>query len=226
MGVAISAADNIDAIQLQEQVSAPAAADATHAKIFAYADGLAIRHAGNAIYVNSQVASLDWKVRRGLPIAAGGGTADVTAFLAAPSINLDVDGETFLASHQLRDDWNYGSDITIGLLVANEIAEDDGDDVSITFQVRGYSDGNTMSDAGQAVTATLNLTGGDEAINVVNKVTGTIDYNHGTYPIEQLDTIVIEGTINLGGAGECTGPLHIISWWLEYTANHLGEATI
>ncbi|HUT21009.1 MAG TPA: hypothetical protein VM366_17795 [Anaerolineae bacterium] len=224
--VAISAADNIDCIQLQEQVSAPAAADATHAKIFAYADGLATRHAGNALYVNSQVASVDWYEIINLPIATGGGTADIAAFLGAPSINLDTDGETFLASVKIPDNWDYSSDLQLVLMVANEIAETDGDDVSITCQIRGYADGDTMSAAGQAVAIAQNLTGGDEAINVVNECTGTIDYNHGTYDIAQLDTMVIECIVNLAGGGECTGPLHVISWWVRYKADHLGEATI
>lgn len=226
MGIDIASAADINAIQLEEQASAPAAADATHAKIYARADGLCIRHAGSGIYVNSQVGSVDWKERKTLPIQTGGGTATIEAFLGAPSINLDADGETFLCSVALPDDWDYSSNMTIGLAVANEIAETDGDDVSITFQVRGYANGETMSDAGQSVAATLNLTGGDEAINVINEVTGTIDYDHGTYPVDQKDWLIIEGTVNLGGGGECTGPLHIIAWWLEYNADHNGEATI
>lgn len=160
-----------------------------------------------------------------LPIAVGGGTADVTVFNGAPSINLDTDGETFLASFEAPKAWSAAADLTLVLMVANEIAEDDGDDVSISGQVRGYADGETTGDAGQAVACALNLTGGDEAINVVNRVTGAIDYNEGTYPIAAGDTVVVECTVNLGGAGEATGPLHVISWWVEYTANKLGTAT-
>jgi hypothetical protein len=160
-----------------------------------------------------------------LPLDAGHGTATVEEFLGAPSINLDADTEEWFFSFEAPNDWDEVSDLTIVWMVANEIAEDDGDDVSFTCQVRGYADGETMSDAGQAVTGTLNLTGGDEAINVVNRVTGTIDYNEGTYPIAAGDTVVVKCAVNLGGGGECTGPLHIIAQWVEYTANKLGTAT-
>lgn len=157
-----------------------------------------------------------------LPIITGGGTSTIEAFNGAPSINLDADTETFYGSFDAPNDWDAASDLTLVLMVANEIAEDDGDDVSIVAQVRGYADGDTTSDAGQSVACTLNLTGGDEAINVVNRVTGTIDYDDGTYDIAAGDTVIVECTVNLGGAGECTGPLHVLAWWVEYTANSLG----
>ena len=157
-----------------------------------------------------------------LPLITGGGTSDITAFNAAPSINLDADAETYYASFQVPNGWDAASNMSYVMMVANEIAEDDGDDVSITCQVRGYADGETTSDAGQTVAMTLNLTGGDQAINKVNKVTGTIDYDHGTYDIAAGDTVVIKATVNLGGGGECTGPLHIIDHWVEYTASSLG----
>lgn len=160
-----------------------------------------------------------------LPIATGGGTATIEAFQGAPSINLDADGETFYASFEAPKKWDAASDLTLVLMVGNEIAETDDDDVSITCQVRGYADGETMSDAGQAVACTQNLTGGDEAIDVINRVTGAIDYDHGTYPIAAGDTVVIEAVVNLAGAGECTGPLHIIKWWAEFTKSKLGTAT-
>jgi hypothetical protein len=153
------------------------------------------------------------------------GTATSESFLGAPSINLDADAETFYASFEAPKDWDAASDMTIVLMVANEIAETDGDDVSITCQVRGYADGETMSDLGQSVACVQDLTGGDEAINVVNQVTGTIDYDEATYPIAAGDFVVIEAVVNLGGAGECTGPLHVIAWWINYVANKLGTAT-
>jgi hypothetical protein len=159
------------------------------------------------------------------PIDDGGGTADTEIWNGAATINLDADTETFAFGMRVPGDWDAASDITAFFDVANEIAEDDGDDVSFTGQVRGYADGETTGDAGQAVSATLNLTGGDEAINVINRVTGTIDYNHGTYPIAADDTLVMEWTVNLGGGGECTGPLHILAWGIQYTANKLGTAT-
>ncbi len=159
------------------------------------------------------------------PLAVGGGTATIEAFNGAPSINLDADGETFYHALRLDGEWEAASDITLFFDVGNEIAEDDGDDVSFTCQVRGYADGDTTSDAGQTVSATLNLTGGDQAINVINRVTGAIDYDEGTYPIAAGDTLVIEAAVDLGGAGECTGPLHVIAWGIQYTADKLGTAT-
>lgn len=153
------------------------------------------------------------------------GTATSESFQGAPSINLDADGETFYGSFEAPKDWDAASDLTIVMMVANEIAEDDGDDISIPCQVRGYADGATMGDAGQAVAMALNLTGGDQAIDVVNEVTGTIDWNHGTYDIAAGDFVVIEAVVELGAGTECTGPLHIIEWHVEYTANKLGTAT-
>lgn len=158
-----------------------------------------------------------------LPLATGGGTSDIAAFNGAPSINLDADTETFYATFRTPSEWDAASNLALVLMVANEIAEDDGDDVSITCQVRGYADGETTGDAGQTVACVLNLTGGDEAINVVNRVTGAIVYNDGTYPIAAGDVVVIKATVNLGGAGECTGPLHVVGMWVEYTATRWGE---
>jgi hypothetical protein len=153
------------------------------------------------------------------------GTATAEEFKGSPSINLDADGEEWFISFEAPNDWDEASDMTLVFMVANEIAEDDGDDVSFTCQVRGYDTGETVSDAGQTVSATLNLTGGTEAIDIVNRVTGTIDYDHGTYPIAAGDTVVCKCAVNLGGGGECTGPLHVIAQWVEYTASKLGTAT-
>jgi hypothetical protein len=160
-----------------------------------------------------------------LPLDAGHGTATVESFNGAPSINLDADGEMWFFAFEAPNDWDEASDLTLVFMVANEIAEDDGDDVSITCQVHGYADGEAMSDAGQSVSATLNLTGGDQNINVVNRVTGTIDYDDGTHPIAAGDLVVVKCTVNLGDAGECTGPLHVVAQWVEYTADKLGTAT-
>lgn len=159
------------------------------------------------------------------PLAVGGGTADIVAFNGAPSINLNADNETFLFALRLDQSWDAASDITLYLDVGNEIAEDDGDDVSFTAQVRGYGDGETMSDAGQSIAALLDLTGGDEAINKINRVTGTIDWNHGTYNIAAGDTLVVEVTVNLTNGTEADGPLHVIAWGIQLTCNKLGTAT-
>lgn len=112
--------------------------------------------------------------------------------------------------------------MTLVWMVHNEIAEDDGDDISFTCQVRGYADGETMSDAGQTVSGDLNLTGGDEAINIINRVTGTIDYDEATYPIAAGDTVVVKCTVNLGDGTECTGPLQVVAQWVEYSKSKLG----
>lgn len=157
-----------------------------------------------------------------LPLIIGGGTATIEAFLGAPTINLDADGEIWYSSFEAPNDWDGASDLTLVWMVHNEAAEDDGDDVSFTCQVRGYADGETMSDAGQTVAAALNLTGGDEAINIINRVTGTIDYDHATYPIAAGDTVVVKQVVNLAGAGEADGPLQVVAQWVEYSKSKLG----
>lgn len=199
---------------------------------FLLESGIALRLGGSANYTtiadDGEINLVGTaKVTRAIPLAldAGHGTATVEEFKGAPSINLDADTEEWFLSFEAPNDWDAASDLTLVFMVANEIAEDDGDDVSFTIQARGYADGEAVSDAGQTVSATLNLTGGDEAIDVVNRVTGAIDYDDGTYPIAAGDTVVCKCAVNLGGGGECTGPLHIIAQWVEYTANKLGTAT-
>jgi len=156
-----------------------------------------------------------------LPIQTGGGTVTISAITGAPSIDFNADAEYALVSFQVPNDWNAASDMTLKALVQNEIAEDDGDDVSFTCTVHGIADGETGADLGQSVAMLLDLTGGDEAINKANVVSGTIDYNEATYPIVAGDTVIVKIAVNLGGGGECTGPLHIIDLWCEYTAYRL-----
>ena len=167
------------------------------------------------------------KVTRAIPLSLDSqhGTATSEAFNGAPSINLDADGEIWYVSFEAPNDWDEASDLTLVCMVGNEIAETDNDDVSFTGQARGYADGEEMGDAGQAVTFALNLTGGDEAINIINRVTGTIAYADGTYPIAAGDTVVVKMTVNLTDGTECTGPLHIVAQFVEYVANSLGTAT-
>ena len=160
-----------------------------------------------------------------LPIATGGGTSTVSVITGAPSIDFNADAETAYATFQTPNDWDGASDLTIVMMVKNEIAETDGDDIEFVCTVNGISDGGAHTDVGQSVTLALNLTGGDEGQNVVNKCTGTIDWNHGTYDIAAGDTVIIKAVVSLGAGTEPTGPLHIIDWWIEYTANKLGTAT-
>lgn len=160
-----------------------------------------------------------------LPIATGGGTVTVSAITGSPSIDWNGDGDIVYATFQVPNDWDAGSDMYIKAMVQNEIAEDANDDIEIIYTVHGISDGELNADLGQACTAALNLTGGDEAINIVNLTSATIDYNHGTYDIAAGDTVVIKGIVSLGTPTECTGPLHTLDWWIEYTASKLGTAT-
>lgn len=160
-----------------------------------------------------------------LPIATGGGTVTVSALTGAPSIDFNADGEIVYASFQVPNDWDAASDMTIVMMVKNEIAETDGDDIEFVCTVKGVADGEAHTDAGQTVTIALDLTGGDEGQNYVNKCTGTIDYNEGSHPIAAGDTVIIKAVVSLGAGTEPTGPLHIIDWWIEYTANKLGTAT-
>ena len=160
-----------------------------------------------------------------LPIATGGGTTTVSLITGTSSIDFNADGETAYTKFYVPKDWDAASDFTIKAMVQNEIAETEDDDISFTGTVHGIADGETNADAGQSVSISLNLADGDEGINKVNLVSGTIDYDDTSYPIAVGDSVIIKIAVNLGGAGECTGPLHIIDWWIEYTANKLGEAT-
>ena len=156
-----------------------------------------------------------------LPLQIGGGDVTISAITGAPSIDFNADGEYALVSFQVPNDWNAASDMTLKALVQNEIAEDIGDDVSFTCTIHGIADGETGADLGQSVALTLNLAGGDEAINKANVVSGTINYDHGTYPIAAGDTVIVKIVANLGGGGECTGPLHVLDWQVEYAAYRL-----
>jgi len=160
-----------------------------------------------------------------LPISVGGGTATVSALTGAPSIDFNADGEIAYVSFQVPNDWDAASDMTIVAMIKNEIAETDGDDIEIICTVKGIADGEAHTDAGQTVTMALDMTGGDEGQNYVNKITGTIDYNEASHPIAAGDTVIIKAVISLGAGTEPTGPQHIIDWWIEYTADKLGTAT-
>jgi len=158
-----------------------------------------------------------------LPIDVGGGTADTETFENSPSINIDVTDETWFASVPVPADWDGASDMTLYLMVANEIAETDGDDVTITLAIRGYADGDVMAANGQVPTCTLNLTGGDEDIDRVNLMSAVIDWNDGTYDIAVDDVMVIACALALADGTEVTGPMHIVTWWIEYTADQLSQ---
>lgn len=156
--------------------------------------------------------------RMPIPLSVSGSdTVTMGELQGVKSLDFDADGEDVSFSFRAPPNWDAASDLTINLMVGNEIAEDDGDDVSFTGTVRGFADGEALSTSGQTVACTLNLTGGDEAINVVNKVTGTIDYDDGTYPIAAGDVVAVRLVVNITGGGECTGPLHIVNIEVEYT---------
>lgn len=160
-----------------------------------------------------------------LPLITGGGDATVSAITGAPSIDFNASDEICYASFQTPNDWDGASDLSIVMMVKNQIAETDGDDVSFTLTVKGIADGESHTDTGQTVSILQDLTGGDEGQDYVNKCTGTIDWNDGSHPIAAGDTVIIKAVVNLGAGTECTGPLHIIDWWIEYTADSLGTAT-
>lgn len=156
-----------------------------------------------------------------LPIATGGGTSDIETFRLAPSINLDADGETFYTSFYVPDDWDEASVLVLRIAVGNEIAEDDGDDVSLTLTVFPASFGFAMDTSGLTVEVAKNLTGGTEAINVVNKCNAQIAYDDVTYPVVVGDLVTVKAVVNLAGAGEATGPLHVVGMWVEYQSVNL-----
>ena len=167
------------------------------------------------------------KVQRTIPLdhmsLALAGTSDNSTVTGTGSTNLDADGETIYGSFRMPADWDAASDITLIFAVQNEIAEDDGDDISIVMDLWGIADGEANPGTGQAPTAALNLTGGDQNINAVNHVEVTIDYNDAGNPIAADDIVCFNGAIELGGGTECTGPLHIIGCWVEYTASSLDQ---
>lgn len=160
-----------------------------------------------------------------LPLIAGGGDATISVLTGAPSIDFNASDEYCYASFQVPNDWDGASDLSLVMMVKNEIAETDGDDVSFTCTVKGIADGEAHTETGQTVTITQDLASGDEGQNFVNKCTGTIDWNEGSHPIAAGDTVFMKVLVNLGAGSECTGPLHIVDWWIEYTADKLGTAT-
>lgn len=181
-------------------------------------DCLVLRYDGSNFVEMTRSGKSKVTKKMQLPSSVGGGTADIAAVTGAAAIRFDTDAEYALAGFQVPADWDAVSDMTIKAKVQNGIAEDDGDDIKFDMTVHGIADGETNSDAGQNVDLDLNLTGGDEAINKVNLVSGAIDYDHGTYPIAAGDSVILKATVNLGDTGECTGPLYIVDWWVEYTA--------
>ncbi len=220
-----SAATNVDALQLQDQGTAPAQPASGYLKIYCDNDQFKwIDDSGNEINPITGISDASCIRNIRLPLTTGSGTSNLELWNGFNSINFDADGETAYVFFPVPEEWDEASDMTFVAKVGNEIAEDDGDDISYTALIRAYGDGEAASDAGQSVAMTLNLTGGDEAINFVNEITGTIDYDHGTYPLAAGDVVCIEVTVNLAGGGECTGPLHIIGWWIEFTADSLGSA--
>lgn len=179
---------------------------------------------GDWVEVASPYLNLPVSVTRyvQLPIATGGGTSDIEMFNNAPSINLDADGETFYTSFYVPDDWDATSVFVLRLSVGNEIAEDDGDDVSLTLTVTPVSHGtDAMGTSGLTVEVAKNLTGGTEAINRLNKCNAQIAYDDGTYPVVAGDLVAVKAVVNLAGAGEATGPLHVVGMWLEYQSVNL-----
>lgn len=191
--------------------------------IVAFADGgttvLSIPDGGVLTFSNAGALTK----RLYLPISTGGGTSDITTFENSPSINIDVNDETWYVSVPIPADWDGASDMNIYFMIANEIAETDGDDIDITLQIRGYADGETMAANGQAPTCSTNLTGGDQAQDDVTLCTAVIDWNDGTYDIAVDDIMVIKCSMALAAGTEVTGPMHIISWWIEYTADQLSQ---
>jgi len=152
-----------------------------------------------------------------LPISTGGGTSALATITGTASIKFTDNADTAYVRFRVPGDWDGTSDFIIKMMVQNESAETSGKIAYFAATVHGIADGETNADAGQAVIIGLALTGGDEAINKVNLLSGTIDSDHATYPITAGDTAIIRLTVSLAPvAGACTGPLHIIDWWIEF----------
>ncbi len=153
-----------------------------------------------------------------LATSPGDGSATGAIITGAWGIIYTVDGIYANRNFVVPPDWDGVSDFVLKMMVQNEIAEDDGDDVSFDVRRSPISDGDTNADSGATEPAILNLTGGDEAINKVNLVSAILAYDESGFPISAGDIVTLKITANLGGGGECTGPLWVISWWIEYTA--------
>jgi len=159
-----------------------------------------------------------------LPLLVGGGTATIAAYLGAPTILFDADGETALVKASVPFTWDEATDMSLEVLAISEQDEGEFDVISFTAQVRSYFSGDAMGDAGQSI-ALDSATGvyQDEPIEAV----GVIDYDHGSYPIRppgatNVSVIVIELTANIGGTNEASGPIHLINWQLLFIKDKLG----
>lgn len=153
-----------------------------------------------------------------LPLSVGGGTADIAVITGGSSIRFDVDGETAHISVPAPPDWDGISDFEVVLFVQNAITETVNDYVSFDVRVLGRGDNEFGSDYGVITNLLFQETIGQQIINKIHKITGTVVYDDGNYPIETGDIMQIKLTANLGNGGvpECTGPLHVISWYLKY----------
>ncbi len=176
-----------------------------------------------SLYINNKLATKTKKIRLGVPRRWA--TAAGSHFQVVNTENESVglyfsDLAVGALSFQVPDDWDGASDMNLVLVVQNRIAETDGDIIDFDCEVWPMADGTANAAAtGQDVDMSLTLTGGTEANNMINFITGVIDYNHGSYPLAIDDWVKIYLTANMGGGGaEITGPLFVLDAWIEYTA--------
>jgi len=189
--------------------------------------------AGQILQVNVTEDALEFADRIGtvtkripLPMFDGGiGQGYIDPYLGSQSLAFFSDGDESFTSIPVPSDWDQASDMALAALVCSESNEAAGADFLWRTQIASYIEGDTVADAGQTPTVNKVFTAPDAiAADEVYLVEGTIDYNHGTYPIQAGGCISIQIAIDMTGEdGISNGPAHIISWWLEYQADRLGE---
>lgn len=154
-----------------------------------------------------------------------GDLAYVDVYKGAETIDFWADGDQKWVSLPMPNDWDQASDMYVKALVCSESNETAGQDIIFRLQVNSYIEGDTIVDNGQTPQLVKVITAPDAVTaDEIYLCSATLDYDHGVYPLQPGGCIVIECEIDMSGEDSITnGPVHIISWWLEYTADRLGE---
>jgi len=189
--------------------------------------------AGQILQVNATVDGLEFTDRIGTVTKRIKLPMDFTtddgcvpaAYNGSAALAFSLDGDTKYVTVPVPPDWDQASDMTLCVLCLSQSNEAAGADFLWRTQIASYIEGDTVADAGQTPTVNKIFTAPDAiAADEVYLVEGTIDYDHGTYPIQAGGCISIQIAIDMTGEdGISNGPAHIISWWIEYQADRLGE---
>ena len=133
------------------------------------------------------------------------------------------DGETLVVPACVPARWDGVSDLTVAVYVANGTTEDIGDIIDLDVTIRPWSGaGEQGGFGGVSGNGTLVLDANTRSSSDVNRVEVVVAYDDSSYPISPGDALQVKLVANLGGSGEATGPLYLLSWRIEATANKLG----